>query len=154
MRVMVFVVVLALLGAAIIGCGLGGGLSPEQQARVNLLVQEDARLTRQMADLFAKAKSGQITMEEAFIAVSEIKLQIDKNLSELKALKEEGASNAGIFGGVIGGILGAFFRTGVHAARLIPGPVGTIAGIVAPLLLGGSSGETAKKPPAAPVPAT
>ena len=136
-------VAIVIAGAGIVSCSLSG-LNAEQQARVNELLKQDADMTLKIQSLFKSAKAGTITMEEAFLAVSNVQIQIKKNLAELEKLKAEGASSGGLLGGVIGGLISLFGRSGLHAAKSIPGPIGVLANILAPFLLGGSGTATAK----------
>lgn len=123
--------------ACIIGC-LGG----DSQLRVDALVAENEKLALEMKALAEKAKAGTATTGEIADGVAKIQDQMKRNLDEIKAIKSEGNSTAAI----IGGIVGAVARTGLHAvATVIPasGPLGLGIQAILTLLLGGSS--TAKK---------
>ncbi len=138
MRSAVLWVVLALGVGGLVGCK---ALSRAQQERMAKLMEANRGLIQEMDGTYAKLKDGSATVEEVIAAVSRIKAQIETNLKEIEAIKDEGASTWAI----IGGVVGALFRTVLHGAAKLPigGPVGMGLQWLVALLLGGST--TGKK---------
>lgn len=133
------VVVLALAGVGMLsGCG---GLSKEQQERLDKLMGENQALSVRLQAVYKAAQNGTATVGEVEAAVKEITTAISANQAEIKKLQDEGA------GGMawLWALIGMFGRTVLHAGAKIPlgGPLGVIVQSLLGLLLGGS--QTAKK---------
>ncbi len=122
---------------------LGGcQLSTEQQKRIDALVAENEALYLKEKQLAVDAKDGKVTAAQVASAVVEITAQMQKNLTEIKAIKDAGNSTAAI----IGAIAGTIGRSALHAAgAMIPGGGPLADGFLGllTLLLGGS--ETKRK---------
>jgi len=116
------------------GCS---GLSDGQREEIATLVAENKALVVEMESLYGRLKDGSATVAEVSAAVVRIKAKVESNLKRIEEIHESGASTAAI----IGGIVGALFRSVPHALTRIPLPGGlgiAVQGFLS-LLLGGSA---------------
>lgn len=141
------VLVLALVVGGILLGGCVTGLSAERKARVDALMEENVKLSKEATDLYAKVKAGELPLADMMALTVQITAQTNKNITEIKAIHDEAVAG----GATAGGIIGVFARTILHAATKIPlpGPLGAVGNLLG-LLLGGSATE---KKATAPPPA-
>lgn len=139
----------ALVG--MLGCG---GLTKEQQEKVDNLSKMNEDLGKKAEATLERARLGLITPAEMISMIDEIKVTLKKNRDEIKAVYDEAGAKA-----TISGVLsGTFGRSALHiVAGFIPvgHPIGAMIHGALMLLLGGSSTEkkTAAVPPPNPTPA-
>lgn len=116
------------------------GLSPEQQARIDKLNEDNAKVEGEIVAVIKDAQAGKIDPIALASALTSLRTQFSENTKAINAVHAEGGTWAAIWGG-----LGVFGRTGLHlAAKFIPagGAWGLLSGLLG-ILLGGSS--TTKK---------
>lgn len=142
------VVTLALAGGgALIGGCVAAALSPEQEARVETLVDKNVELAKKLDSLRKDAKDGKLDAASVVSAMDAVQEQMKANKDEISKIHAEAVAA----GATAGGVAGAFGRTALHgigyaAGKWIPGPIGIGIQILTGLLLGGSS--TASNKPA------
>lgn len=148
------VVTLALAGGgAFIGGCVAAALSPEQEARVETLVDKNVELAKKLDNLRKDAKDGKLDAAAVVSAMDAVQDQMKANKEEISKIHADAVAA----GATAGGVAGALGRTALHgigyaAGKWIPGPIGLGIQLLTGLLLGGSAGTEKKRAIAATTP--
>ena len=94
-------------------------LTPTQEARIDELKSRNDALKADLEALMAKAKTGEITALEAFVAGNQIQDQINANIDELRDIAKTQGFGLWEVIGLIG--MALFGRSPLHKLNKIPG---------------------------------
>ena len=137
------VAVVALLGALVAGCV--GGLTPEQQSRIDALMVKVEALANANATLGQRFAAGTLTVDE-------FKTQMEANVTTIRAARDEigeirtEAGTKAVLAGALGGVTGRTMLHGgaVFASKFLP-PQFAWIGTLLSMVLGGSASAKKKE---------